>query len=147
MQSTADFSANGTTFLCGVHCWPYRRGISESSVACGAILTFIGKAMKILITGVAGFIGMHVANRLLTEGYEVVGLDNLNNYYDVKLKQSRVKHIGHANQFSFLQSDIADSEALSEIVKLHKPQVVINLAAQAGVRFSIEAPMSYVNSI
>ena len=126
--------------------WPYQRGIFESSVECGVILISIGKAMKILITGVAGFIGMHVANRLLKEGYEVVGLDNLNNYYDVRLKQSRVKYIGHPNQFSFLKSDIADSAAIFEIVELHKPQVVINLAAQAGVRFSIEAPMSYVNS-
>lgn len=102
--------------------------------------------MKILVTGVAGFIGMHTALRLLNDGHEVAGLDNLNDYYDVNLKKARLKHIGSPNQFSFLKLDLADRDGISTLFNEFRPEVVINLAAQAGVRYSLENPHSYIDS-
>ena len=102
--------------------------------------------MRILVTGVAGFIGMHTALRLLNEGHEVTGLDNLNDYYDVNLKQARLKHIGSPNQFSFHKLDLADRDGINPIFNQCRPEVVINLAAQAGVRYSLENPHSYIDS-
>lgn len=102
--------------------------------------------MRILVTGVAGFIGMHVAARLLNEGYEVAGLDNLNDYYDVQLKLARLKQIENDNQFSFHQISLEHVEHVQKIFEEFSPQVVINLAAQAGVRYSIENPKSYIDS-
>ncbi len=102
--------------------------------------------MKILITGCAGFIGMHVCQLLLARGDEVVGIDNLNDYYEVTLKQARLARLTtHAN-FRFIKLDIADREAIAVLFAAEKPQRVINLAAQAGVRYSLENPHAYVDS-
>ena len=102
--------------------------------------------MRILVTGVAGFIGMHVTLRLLNDGHEVAGLDNLNSYYDVNLKQARLDHIGSPNQFVFHKLDLADRDAINALFDEFRPEVVINLAAQAGVRYSLESPHSYIDS-
>lgn len=102
--------------------------------------------MKILVTGAAGFIGMHTAKRLLDEGHEVVGLDNLNEYYDVNLKHWRLDQISKYPNFKFVKMDLANRNEISELFKIEKFQRVIHLAAQAGVRFSIEAPFDYVDS-
>ncbi len=101
--------------------------------------------MTILVTGAAGFIGSHVCDYLLNRGERVVGVDNMNNYYDVNLKHSRLNKISH-NNFTFFQVDIADKDAIDELFKKHKIRKVVNLAAQAGVRYSIENPWSYLNS-
>ena len=102
--------------------------------------------MRILVTGVAGFIGMHVTLRLLNDGHEVAGLDNLNDYYDVDLKQARLNHIGSPNQFAFHKLDLADRDSINTLFTEFRPEVVINLAAQAGVRYSLENPHSYIDS-
>jgi UDP-glucuronate 4-epimerase len=104
------------------------------------------KNMKILVTGVAGFIGMHVAKLLLQRGESVLGIDNLNNYYDPRLKIARIELLkSHAN-FKFYQIDISDRQAIETIFANEKPLRVINLAAQAGVRYSIENPYAYIQS-
>lgn len=102
--------------------------------------------MKILVTGAAGFIGMHTAKRLLEEGHEVVGLDNLNEYYDVRLKYWRLDQIKPHPNFRFVKMDLADREGMANLFKVEQFQRVIHLAAQAGVRYSIEAPFDYVDS-
>jgi UDP-glucuronate 4-epimerase len=102
--------------------------------------------MRILVTGVAGFIGMHVATRLLADGHEVIGLDNLNDYYDIRLKQARLAHIGSPNQFHFHKLDLADRGGMNALFSETRPEIVINLAAQAGVRYSLENPHSYIDS-
>ena len=102
--------------------------------------------MRILVTGVAGFIGMHVATRLLADGHEVIGLDNINDYYDVRLKQARLAHIGSPNQFHFHKLDLVDRDGINTLFAETRPEIVINLAAQAGVRYSIENPHSYIDS-
>ncbi|MGB2464063.1 MAG: NAD-dependent epimerase/dehydratase family protein, partial [Candidatus Puniceispirillaceae bacterium] len=102
--------------------------------------------MRILVTGVAGFIGMHAAMRLLADGHEVIGLDNINDYYDVCLKQARLAHIGSPNQFHFHKLDLADRDGMNMLFAETRPEIVINLAAQAGVRYSIENPHSYIDS-
>lgn len=102
--------------------------------------------MRILVTGVAGFIGMHVAIRLLADGHEVIGLDNINDYYDVRLKQARLAHIGSPNQFHFHKLDLADRDGITNLFADAQPEIVINLAAQAGVRYSLENPHSYIDS-
>ena len=102
--------------------------------------------MRILVTGVAGFIGMHVAMRLLADGHEVIGLDNINDYYDVRLKQARLAHIGSPNQFHFHKLDLADRDGITNLFSETRPEIVINLAAQAGVRYSLENPHSYIDS-
>ena len=102
--------------------------------------------MRILVTGVAGFIGMHVAMRLLADGHEVIGLDNINDYYDVRLKQARLAHIGSPNQFHFHKLDLADRDGITSLFAETRPEIVINLAAQAGVRYSLENPHSYIDS-
>ena len=102
--------------------------------------------MRILLTGVAGFIGMHVAVRLLADGHEVIGIDNLNDYYDVRLKQARLTHIGNPNQFHFAKLDLCDRAGINRIFAERRPEIVINLAAQAGVRYSLENPHSYIES-
>ena len=101
--------------------------------------------MKVLVTGVAGFIGMHCARRLIGRGDKVVGLDNLNDYYSPKLKKDRLKQIGTKN-FVFEKIDLADAPALRRFYQKHKPDAVLNLAAQAGVRYSLENPGAYVDA-
>ena len=105
--------------------------------------------MKVLVTGAAGFIGFHLTLALLERGDEVVGVDNLNDYYDPQLKQDRLDVIDNharANSFTFLKEDIADRGAMTALFKDHVFDVVVNLAAQAGVRYSLENPNAYVDS-
>ncbi len=101
---------------------------------------------KILITGVAGFIGNFLSIRLLAEGWQVVGIDNLNDYYDPDLKKARLARIPEGADFTFVQGDIADRPLVADLFEQHKFDVVVNLAAQAGVRYSIENPNSYIDS-
>ena len=102
--------------------------------------------MKILVTGVAGFIGMHSAKKLLDDGYEVIGIDNLNDYYDVTLKQDRLKVLEGYKNFRFLKLDIKDQKDVLDLFKKESPQRVLHLAAQAGVRYSIQNPYVYIDS-
>lgn len=102
--------------------------------------------MKILLTGAAGFIGFHTAQILLTRGDEVIGLDNLNDYYDVSLKQARLDQLRKFPNFRFVKMDLADRAGIAELFKQEKFQRVINLAAQAGVRYSIQNPLAYIDS-
>ena len=105
--------------------------------------------MKVLVTGSAGFIGFHVCMKLLEDGYQVVGLDNINDYYDPKLKKARLdillKHPKSEN-FSFIKEDISNSKKIKQIFDTQKFSYVIHLAAQAGVRYSINNPEAYVKS-
>src|SRR4051812_17819553 len=101
--------------------------------------------MKVLVTGVAGFIGMHCAQRLLARGDKVLGLDNLSPYYPVKLKKDRLKQLPGKN-FAFEKLDIANFPALQKAYKKAKPDLVLHLAAQAGVRYSLENPAAYVRA-
>ena len=102
--------------------------------------------MKILVTGAAGFIGMTTALRLLERGDEVVGLDNLNDYYDVGLKRNRLSHLQAKRNFRFVQLDVVDREGMAELFEAERPHRVVHLAAQAGVRYSIQNPHAYVDS-
>ncbi len=118
--------------------------------------------MKILVTGAAGFIGYHLCETLIANGYRVVGLDNINDYYDVNLKYARLKNLGidqsdiaynqaitsslHSEDFKFVQLNLEDREHLPTLFRNENFDCVINLAAQAGVRYSLENPMAYVDS-
>ncbi|WP_018878551.1 GDP-mannose 4,6-dehydratase, partial [Thioalkalivibrio sp. ALE28] len=106
--------------------------------------------MKVLITGAAGFIGSHLALRLLERGDTVIGVDNLNDYYDPGLKRARLDRIralpAARQHFVFEQQDIADRAAMERVFREHRPQRVVNLAAQAGVRYSLENPAAYVDT-
>lgn len=102
--------------------------------------------MKILVTGAAGFIGANLCQKLLERGDEVLGLDNLNDYYDVSLKEARLSSIRSHERFSFQKLDIADQEEVAAAFKKFSPQRVVNLAAQAGVRYSIQNPYAYTHS-
>ena len=102
--------------------------------------------MKVLVTGTAGFIGSHVALRLLERGDEVIGLDNLNDYYDVNLKKARLAHFIAHPGYTHVHADLADRAAMETAFATHRPQRVINLAAQAGVRYAAENPHAYVAS-
>lgn len=119
--------------------------------------------MKILVTGAAGFIGFYVSKKLVEKGHEVVGLDNMNDYYDTKLKYDRLKELGINAEsakefnticknelpdfsFSFIRLDLADREALPKLFSFQKFEIVCNLAAQAGVRYSLENPEAYIDS-
>ncbi len=100
----------------------------------------------ILVTGAAGFIGFHVARQLLAEGRDVIGLDNLNSYYDPALKQSRLNILRADSRFGFVQADLEDRPSMASLFAKHRFAVVIHLAAQAGVRHSIDHPHAYVDS-
>ena len=102
--------------------------------------------MKILVTGAAGFIGFHTAKALLERGDEVVGLDNLNEYYDVTLKHARLDILKQRPQFDFVQLDLADRDAIADLFAAQKFERVVHLGAQAGVRYSIENPFAYIDS-
>jgi len=102
--------------------------------------------MKILVTGSAGFIGSHVAKRLLARGDEVIGLDNLNDYYDVTLKRARLEPLLADKNYSHSYADLADRDAIEMLFRVHRPERVIHLAAQAGVRYAAENPHIYVAS-
>ncbi|RZA00636.1 MAG: NAD-dependent epimerase [Proteobacteria bacterium] len=102
--------------------------------------------MRVLVTGAAGFIGFHVAQKLLKRGYEVIGLDNLNDYYDPKLKDARLTQLRAMPGFSFHQADLADRRAVEKIFREEKIARVVHLGAQAGVRYSIQNPHVYIDS-
>ena len=102
--------------------------------------------MKILVTGAAGFIGMHVAKRLLEQGHEIIGIDNLSDYYDVKLKEDRLLQLATFSGFRFIKLDMADRSGMDALFSTEKFQRMVNLAAQAGVRYSLKNPHTYVDS-
>ena len=107
--------------------------------------------MKILLTGSAGFIGFHLTKNLLEKSHEVIGIDNLNSYYDVKLKESRILNIKsfakqNGSKFTFLKCDLTKKTQLEDIFEEYKPEYIVNLAAQAGVRHSIKHPSEFINS-
>src|SRR5882724_10501834 len=100
----------------------------------------------ILVTGAAGFIGFHVAQRLLSAGREVVGLDIVNNYYDPRLKEARLDILKRHPNFSFVKLDLADRQATKSLFAQHNFPAVVHLAAQAGVRYSLENPHAYIDA-
>lgn len=101
---------------------------------------------KIIVTGAAGFIGFHLTKRLLSEGFEVLGLDNMNDYYDVSLKEDRLTRLDPIDHFKFCLLDLADRESMEKLFKKENPCIVVHLAAQAGVRYSIKNPHAYIDS-
>ena len=102
--------------------------------------------MNILITGGAGFIGFHVAKALLERGDKVTIIDNFNDYYDVRLKEARIKELGKHNNLEVIKADISDDNTMNIIFKEHKFNKICHLAAQAGVRYSLENPLEYEKS-
>src|SRR5712664_3526278 len=102
--------------------------------------------MRILVTGAAGFIGFHLAKRLLERGDAVLGMDNLNAYYDVSLKEARLALLRPLPGFEFVRADLADRRAMAEIFARGRFDAIVNMAAQAGVRASIENPRAYVDA-
>lgn len=102
--------------------------------------------MKVLVTGTAGFIGAHLAHRLLDRGDQVIGVDNVNDYYDVNLKEARLDGLRGKPGFTEIRQDVADREAMAELFRAEQPERVVHLAAQAGVRYSIENPNAYVDA-
>lgn len=101
---------------------------------------------KVLITGGAGFIGFHLSNLLLDKGYQVIGIDNLNDYYDVRIKEGRLAILQAKENYTFYKIDIKDKENVDNLFAEHRPDYVVNLAAQAGVRYSLINPYAYVDS-
>jgi UDP-glucuronate 4-epimerase len=106
----------------------------------------IDKSKTYLITGAAGFIGYFLSKRLLEQGCQVIGVDNINDYYDVNLKHSRLKLLKPFRDFTFIKADISNKDKVMRLFEGHKPDIVVNLAAQAGVRYSIENPDVYMQS-
>ena len=104
------------------------------------------KSKKIIVTGSAGFIGSFVSLKLLERGDDVIGIDNHNDYYDPEIKEARLERLKKYSNYKHYKADLCDRSNLNEIFENHKPQKVINLAAQAGVRYSIENPLAYINS-
>ena len=101
---------------------------------------------KLFITGSSGFIGFHVAKKYLDKGFKVCGFDSMNNYYDVKLKKSRLKILNNYKKFNFIKGNLENRKILESSIRKFKPSIIIHLAAQAGVRYSIEKPKIYLNS-
>ena len=101
---------------------------------------------KILITGAAGFIGYHLSKNLADDKYDICGIDNINDYYDPQLKEDRLKHLTNFSNFDFQKVDISDRSSLQKIFLKFEPEIVVNLAAQAGVRYSIKNPYAYLDS-
>jgi UDP-glucuronate 4-epimerase len=101
---------------------------------------------KVLVTGAAGFIGFHLAQRLLARGDAVAGIDNLNDYYDVSLKEARLERLRETTGFRFVRADIADRQAMEEVFRSERFDAIVNLAAQAGVRYSLQNPRAYVEA-
>ena len=99
-----------------------------------------------LITGAAGFIGYYLSQKLLEQGCKVIGIDNLNDYYDVDLKYKRLENLEPYDNFTFIKMDISDKEMVQKVFEEYKPKIIVNLAAQAGVRYSIENPDAYIQS-
>ena len=106
----------------------------------------LSKSSKILVTGTAGFIGFHLSKLLLDKGYRVIGFDNMNDYYDTQLKEDRLLILNQYDNFIFHKVDLKDKQPVDNIFETYKPDYVINLAAQAGVRYSITNPYAYVDS-
>tara|TARA_B110000444_G_scaffold260423_1_gene307297 strand:- start:3973 stop:4938 length:966 start_codon:yes stop_codon:yes gene_type:complete len=106
----------------------------------------MNKKEKILVTGSSGFIGMHLCHSLLEASYEVIGVDNMNDYYSISLKEARLETLSKHDSFTFTNIDISNLKMLEKIFKEYKPSKVVNLAAQAGVRYSLEDPHVYINS-
>jgi UDP-glucuronate 4-epimerase len=104
------------------------------------------KMKKILVTGAAGFIGFHLSRRFLSAGHSVIGVDNLNDYYDVNLKKARLKLLKENDNFHFIRMDIAEKENMSSLFKKEAPVIVVHMAAQAGVRYSLVNPHAYLES-
>jgi UDP-glucuronate 4-epimerase len=102
--------------------------------------------MRFLITGTAGFIGFHLAKRLLADGHHVTGFDGVTDYYDVRLKEARIASLSESESFRFVKGMLEDASALDRAADLAEPDIIVHLAAQAGVRYSIEAPRTYVDS-
>ncbi|WP_010648174.1 GDP-mannose 4,6-dehydratase [Oceanobacillus massiliensis] len=108
--------------------------------------TTLDPSKTYLITGVAGFIGYYLSRKLLEHGCQVIGVDNVNDYYDVNLKHTRLGNLDPYEKFTFIKGDISDKDMVMQIFKEYKPNIVVNLAAQAGVRYSIENPDVYIQS-
>ena len=106
----------------------------------------LDKTKKILVTGAAGFIGFHLSKKLLSEGVRVVGFDNINDYYDVNLKYARLEILKGFQNFTFVKGNLADKTAIDKLFEENKFDIVVNLAAQAGVRYSIDNPQAYMES-
>lgn len=110
------------------------------------MVKIIDKTKRVLITGAAGFIGFHLAKKLTERGIQVIGFDNINDYYDIQLKYARLEILKKSDKFIFIKGDLSDNNSVTAVFKQHKPHIVVNLAAQAGVRYSIENPGAYINS-
>lgn len=112
----------------------------------GENMKALDTSKRYFVTGAAGFIGFYLSKKLLEAGAEVIGLDNLNDYYEVSLKEERLSQLKGYERFTFLKGDLSDKELILDIFKQYEPQIVINLASQAGVRYSIDNPDSYIQS-
>ncbi len=126
--------------------WIVDWAINAQQLSPRAVATKRLKNMKVLVTGVAGFIGFHLTQRLLSDGHQVIGLDNFNAYYDVALKEARWAQLDPYKAFVGVRGDLVDQGLILGLFDKHKPDVVINMAAQAGVRYSIEQPRAYIDS-
>jgi len=118
----------------------------KSIAATCSVLIEEDERVKILVTGGAGFIGFHSSRRLLAAGHEIVGIDNLNDYYDVGLKQARLALLSEHPNFAFFQLDLADREGIAKLFREQNFDIVLHLGAQAGVRYSLENPFAYIDS-